>query len=375
MKKLCFVVSSSATALAFLKGPMQQLSRYYEIHLIANTNDTERLYEELPIKQFHFIPIERGLKPFHDLYCLYKMIRFLRAHTFDALHSVSPKAGLMAMLGGYIARVPLRTHTFTGQVWANKKGIFRLLLKSIDRLIARCASQVLVDGQSQLQFLKEHGVVGPAAQVLGKGSICGVSLTRFAPSAVLREQRRKTLHLKENEWVFMFLGRLNHDKGVIDLIHAFAQLDQSKKPSSLFLVGHDEEQIKARFLHISSKIHFIPFEKKPEELLQACDSFCLPSYREGFGLSVIEASTLEKPIICSDVYGLADTVVQGETGLRHAVGDVDQLKQQLNYALNHPKEMRAMGKAGRKYVGDNFSEKLMLEEWEIFYKKQLSYNR
>jgi glycosyltransferase involved in cell wall biosynthesis len=226
-----------------------------------------------------------------------------------------------------------------------------------------------------LRYLKEHGVINPAAQVLGKGSICGVSLTRFTPSVSLREERRKKLKLEENEWVFMFLGRLNHDKGVIDLIHAFRQLDQSKMPSSLFLVGHDEEQIKTRFQPISSKIHFIPFEKKPEELLQACDSFCLPSYREGFGLSVIEASALEKPIICSDAYGLADTIVQGETGLRHGVGDVDDLKQKLIYALNHREKLRAMGKAGRKYVKANFSEKRLLEEWKSFYKKQLSYKR
>ena len=375
MKKLCFVVSSPATAMAFLKGPMQTLSKHYTLHLIVNTKNTAPLLKELPLKEVHVQSIERGINPIKDLNCLISMVRFLRKQKFDALHSVSPKAGLMAMLGGLIANVPLRTHSFTGQVWANKKGIFRLLLKSIDRLIARCASQVLVDGQSQLHYLKEHGVVGPTAKVLGKGSICGVSLTRFSPSDSIREQRRKALKLDKKEWVFMFLGRLNHDKGVIDLIHAFAQLDQSKKPSSLFLVGHDEEQIKARFQHISPKIQFIPFEKKPEELLQACDSFCLPSYREGFGLSVIEASALEKPIICSDAYGLADTIVQGETGLRHTVGEVDQLKQQLNYALNHPKEMRAMGKAGRKYVEDNFSEKLMLEEWESFYKKELSYKR
>ena len=173
----------------------------------------------------------------------------------------------------------------------------------------------------------------------------------------------------------MFLGRLNKDKGVIDLIKAFGQLDQSKKPSSLFLVGHDEEQIKTRFQHVSPKIHFIPFEKKPEELLQACDSFCLPSYREGFGLSVIEASALEKPIICSDAYGLADTIIQGETGLRHRVGDVEHLKEQLSFALNHPKELNAMGKAGRNYVEANFSEKRLLKEWESFYKKQLSYKQ
>lgn len=375
MKKLCFVVSSPATALAFLKGPMQTLSKYYTLHLIVNTKDVRPLLAELPLKGVHVQKIERGINPLKDLNCLISMVRFLRKQQFDALHSVSPKAGFMAMLGGLIANIPLRTHTFTGQVWANKKGLFRFLLKSMDRLIAGCATQVLVDGKSQLRYLKEHGVINPAAQVLGKGSICGVSLTRFKPSVSLREERRKKLKLEENEWVFMFLGRLNHDKGVIDLIHAFEQLDQSKKPSSLFLVGDDEEQIKTHFQPTSSKIHFIPFEKNPEELLQACDSFCLPSYREGFGLSVIEASALEKPIICSDAYGLADTIVQGETGLRHGVGDVDDLKQKLTYALNHREELRAMGKAGRKYVEANFSEKRLLEEWESFYKKQLSYKR
>jgi len=375
MKKLCFVVSSPATAMAFLKGPMQILSKHYTLHLIVNTKDVRPLLAELPLKGVHVQKIERGINPLKDLNCLISMVRFLIKQEFDALHSVSPKAGLMAMLGGLIANVPMRTHTFTGQVWANKKGVFRFLLKFIDRLIAGCANQVLVDGKSQLCYLKEHGVIGSAAQVLGKGSICGVSLTRFAPSASLREERRKTLKLKEDEWAFMFLGRLNKDKGVIDLIHAFAQLDQSKMPSSLFLVGHDEEQIKTRFQPISSKIHFIPFEKKPEELLQACDSFCLPSYREGFGLSVIEACALEKPIICSDAYGLADTIIQGETGLRHRVGDVDDLKQQLTYALNHPEQMRKMGQAGRKYVEANFSESLLLIEWERFYQKQLPYKR
>jgi len=375
MKKLCFVVSSSATALAFLKGPMHQLSRYYEIHLIANATDTESFYEELPIKQFHFIPIERGLKPFHDLYCLYKMIRFLRTHTFDALHSVSPKAGLMAMLGGYIARVPMRTHTFTGQVWANKKGGFRWLLKTMDRLIARCASHVLVDGKSQLQFLKENQVVGSAADVLGKGSICGVSLERFNPSLTIRASRREALKIPPQEWVFMFLGRLNKDKGVIDLIQAFIQLNQAETSCSLYLVGHDEEEIESRYADLSNKIHFIPFDKKPETLLQACDTFCLPSYREGFGLSVIEASALGKPIICSDAYGLKDTIIDHQTGLRHRIGDVHDLQQQLSYAIHHPEKMNAMGRAGRKYVKENFSEEYLLTEWEMFYRKNLGYKR
>ena len=371
MKKLCFVVSSPATALAFLKGPMEVLAASYELHLVANTTHPQELLEELPIKAVHVFPIERGIRPLHDLRCLIQVIRFFRHGDFDALHSVSPKAGLMAMLGGYFARTPLRTHTFTGQVWANKKGVFRFLLKAIDRLIARCATQVLVDGKSQRQFLVDEGVVDSKAEVLGKGSICGVSLARFSPKSSIRVKRRKALGLSENEWAFMFLGRLNKDKGVIDLIHAFSELNQTEHTASLFLIGHDEEEIQARFQSVSNKIHFIPFEKKPEELLQACDTFCLPSYREGFGLSVIEASALEKPIICSDAYGLQDTIVKGETGLRHRVGEVAHLKEQLLWALQHPEEMRAMGKNGRVYVEENFSGQVLLNAWKNFYAEKL----
>jgi glycosyltransferase involved in cell wall biosynthesis len=342
MKKICFVVSSPTTAQAFLKEPMQVLAQYYTIHLVVNTNNAEQLKQELPIAAVHVLPIERGINPIKDLFCLLAMIRFLQDKKFDALHSISPKAGLMAMLGGFITSVSLRTHTFTGQVWANKKGLF-----------------------------KEQGVVGIKASVLGKGSICGVSLERFSPAATIRKERRKQLSIPSKEWVFMFLGRLNKDKGIIDLIDAFTQIDQGNFPCSLYLIGHDEEEIKNRFQTISSKIHFIPHEKKPEELLQACDTFCLPSYREGFGLSVIEASALEKPIICSDAYGLADTIIEGQTGLRHRVGDVSDLKSKMLQALQDPSAMKKMGIAGRKYIKENFEANKLLAAWESFYTKKL----
>ena len=371
MKKLCFVVSSPATALAFLKSPMQVLAKDYELHLVANTPSSKLLMEELPLKAVYCFPIERGIHPINDVRCLIQIIRFFRGQEFDAIHSVSPKAGLMAMLGGYVAGVPLRIHTFTGQVWANKSGVFRYTLKVIDKLIARCATNILVDGNSQRTFLIEEGVVGTQAEVLGKGSICGVSMERFSPNLSIRNTRRKALEIKNDEWVFMFLGRLNQDKGVIDLIQAFSAIEQQKNSCSLFLVGHDEEEIEARFQSASKKIHFIPFEKKPEELLQACDTFCLPSYREGFGLSVIEASALEKPIICSDAYGLQDTIVKGETGLRHRVGEVAHLEEQLKWALQHPEEMRAMGKNGRVYVEENFNEQMLLNAWKNFYAEKL----
>ena len=97
MKKICFVVSSPATAQAFLKGPMQVLAQYYTIHLVVNAKNVEQIKQELSIEAVHVLPIERGINPIKDLFCLFAMIRFLHDKEFDALHSVSPKAGLMAM--------------------------------------------------------------------------------------------------------------------------------------------------------------------------------------------------------------------------------------------------------------------------------------
>ena len=107
MKKLCFVVSSPATARAFLKGPMQILAKKYALYLIANTQDIAALKKELPIKAVHFQAIERGVNPIKDLWCLISMWRFLRREKFDALHSVSPKGRLNGNAGRLSSKSPL----------------------------------------------------------------------------------------------------------------------------------------------------------------------------------------------------------------------------------------------------------------------------
>lgn len=368
MKKICFIVSSPNTAYAFLKGPINRLARTHEIYLIANFNSTDLEYiKELQIKKIFYFKIIRKISLFKDSMCLLKMIFFFKKYRFDAIHSVSPKAGFMGMVAGKLTFVKMRTHTFTGQVWATKEGLFKYFLKLIDRIIASCATNILVDGKSQLEFLFNNNIAKKKLQVLGNGSISGVSIERFCPSFKVRKSTREKLKIPQKEWIFMFLGRLNIDKGVVDLIKAFGKIDQNKHRCSLFFIGDDEENIKTIYGSKYSKIYFFPHQKFPEDLLQACDTFCLPSHREGFGISVIEASSLEIPVICSDIYGLKETVIDGVTGLKHRVGDVEHIKEKLEFALSNKILMKRIGKNGRKYVEKDFSEKLMLKYWENFY--------
>ena len=122
MKKICFIVSSPYTAYTFLNAPIKQLAKNYEIFIIANYNQNELGYlKELPIKKIFYFQIIRKISLFKDLRCLFKMISFFKKNKFDAIHSVSPKAGFLAMVSGNLALIRMRTHTFTGQVWATKE--------------------------------------------------------------------------------------------------------------------------------------------------------------------------------------------------------------------------------------------------------------
>ena len=132
MKKICFIVSSPLTAHSFLSGPINELSKDYEVYLILNENKRyKKLIKGLNVKKVFHFEILRTISLCKDIKCLIKMAYFLKKNKFVAIHSVSPKAGLIGMLAGRIACIPKRIHTFTGQVWATKKGFYSLMDKII----------------------------------------------------------------------------------------------------------------------------------------------------------------------------------------------------------------------------------------------------
>lgn len=173
--------------------------------------------------------------------------------------------------------------------------------------------------------------------------------------------------------MFLFLGRLNVDKGVLDLAAAFSKLQQSHKNVKLLFIGYDEENL---LPIINEKVGLENFKfygptSEPELLLQTGDVLCLPSYREGFGTSVIEGSLLELPIICSDTYGLKETIIDNKTGLRHKVKDVDSIYEQMKKLAVNADLRVEMGKAGRAYVLDNFKASQISQKWLEYYKQLL----
>lgn len=375
-KKICFVVSSPITAQAFLINHIRVLSDHYDVYLVANFDgfDTTVL-KNTEIKEMHHIAIHRNIKLWSDFVSLLKMIKYFKTMKFDAVHTVTPKAGLVGIIASKLGGIRVRIHIFTGQVWHTKKGIFKKFLKFLDKIIVFNATKILVDGESQRRFLINEGIIKNSnSVVLGKGSISGVNTSKFVPDHETREEIRKKLGIKNDEIVIMFLGRMNIDKGIRELTDAFKILNQKFPTLKLLLVGGDEQNMTSYIKNKISNLDQVILygsTPTPEKYIQACDIFSLPSHREGFGTSVIEASLLEKPIVCSDTYGLQETIIENKTGLRHKVGDVNSLVVQLDTLISSKEHRVELGKNGREYVLNNFSADMISFAWLQFYLKEL----
>lgn len=375
MNKICFVVAVPGTAQAFLKDHFRELTKTYEVHLVANfpNEESKQEFDELGVI-CHNAPIERPISIVNDLKALFALYRIFKREGFDSTHSVTPKAGLLTSVASWMAGVKVRIHIFTGQVWATRKGVMRSVLKMMDKLIALFDNHILVDGESQRQFLIKEGVIkAKNSQVLANGSISGVKLERFVISDEVRQAEREEFGFKDDDVVYIFLGRLNHDKGIGELYEAFNKLVTECPKSKLLLYGSDEEGYEAKAaayanLKRNENFFYPGLTRKPFDALQGGDVFVLPTWREGFGSSVIEAQALGLPVITSDAYGVVDASLPNVTGLRCKVDDPEGLYECMKHYYEHPELRKKHGEAGRKRVFELFDCNLVTEAWVEYYK-------
>ncbi|MBL8490349.1 MAG: glycosyltransferase family 4 protein [Rhodocyclaceae bacterium] len=375
---LCFVVSSPMTVTAFLKAHIAAATEAgYRVSVVMNTDDPATLSTLGIPATLHPVAIERRISPWRDLAAVLQLHALFRRERFDLVHSISPKAGLLGMLAARLAGVPQRIHTFTGQVWATRTGAARRILKSADRLLAWLTTTALVDSRSQRDFLVTEGVVAAAkAQVIGNGSICGVDTDRFAPSPAHRESVRRELGTDATATIALFLGRLNRDKGILELAEAYAGLAGELPALHLVLVGPDEEGLLPRVRAIAgnaaARVHHVPWTGEPERYMAAADIFCLPSHREGFGLVAIEAAAVGLPVLASRIYGVTDAVAEGETGLLHPPGDIGAIATLLRrLAVDEPLR-QTLGGEGRDRALREFGQREVVAGQLAFYGKILN---
>lgn len=377
--KISFVVAIPITARVFLLDHIVCLMKKYEVHLIANFDGQDEIKSEFETMGIicHEAPIQRQISISKDLKALLSLRKLFKKEKFVCVHSVTPKAGLLTACAGWLSRVSHRVHIFTGQVWATRTGVMRFVLKMMDKMIVLLDTNLLVDGEGQRQFLIREGVLSEKkSMVLANGSIAGIKLNKYVISNEVRKEERVRLGIADDNVVYIFLGRLNHDKGIGEIYSAFNKLVQECPKSVLLFYGMDEEGYDKKVKEYPNikrgENYFFPgLTKTPFKALQAGDVFVLPTWREGFGVSVLESQALGLPVITSDAYGVVDASVAGETSLRCGVNDVDGLYQCMKIYYNDESLRKNHGMVGRKRVEDKFNNDVVSKAWMDFYNEML----
>ena len=360
--KIAIVVSTPMFVRAFLVHQINTLVEFYDVTVITNLNGNSSILDNISNKvNIINLPIERKINLFADLKALFLLISIFYKNKFSLIHSVSPKAGLLTAIASWISRVPNRLHTFTGQVWMTKKGMSRWFLKLLDKIIVSLNTSIVVDSFSQQDFLITEGILSKELSiVLGGGSISGVDVNRFQPSKIHRNMIRKQLNMKDDCLIFLFVGRLKREKGVFELVEAFKNVSERHDDVALLIVGPDDEGLKqgliSRLEGSKEFVRCVDFTKTPEQYMAASDIFVLPSYREGFGSVIIEAASCGLPSIGSNIYGLSDAIMAGETGLLVPVRSSKLLEKAMLKLVDNNKLRKDMSLNARKRVTHHFSQ-------------------
>lgn len=351
-----------------------------DVTIIAGDDDFGVKYTNFLNVDFIKVSIDRKINIFSDCLSLLKLIFLFKCKKFDIVHSTTPKAGLLCALAGWITRVPVRIHTFTGQPWIAEKGMKKWILILCDKIIGFLNTQCYTDSASQRNFLIHQGIIKASRlSVICQGSLAGVDITRFNPEKFSTQDKCKLkseLGISDSASVILFVGRVAADKGINELLCAFKKIILNNIDCYLLIVGPMEEEgqvILNKLLEptIKSRLKIIGFSESPENYMSIANIFCIPSYREGFGTVVIEAAAMKVPSVGSDIYGLSDAIINHETGILVPVRNCEALYLALTNILINESFRLTMANKAYNRVLKHFDSSVLSNALIIEYKKLL----
>lgn len=362
----------------FCKGVLQQLSEKYEVVALSSPGQAMETIAKREGVRTIAIPMERRISPFKDLKSLIKIIKAIRREKPTMVHSMTPKAGLLCMIAAWMARVPVRIHTFTGLVFPTSTGFKRKMLMFTDKITCACATHVNPEGEGVKNDLQSFGITKKPMKVLGYGNVRGVDMDYYSRRP---EVMKITESLRDGKkFTFVFVGRIVRDKGINELVSAFQRLYENHPQLRLFLVGPFENTLDPVTEETQTVIKTHPSieavgPKSGDELLAyyvSADCYVFPSYREGFPNTVLEAGAMGLPSIVTDINGSREIIADGENGIVVASKDEKALYDAMEKMVLNEQLRESMASNARRMISDRFEQGFVRKCLYDFYEDCLS---
>ncbi|MBR0115675.1 MAG: glycosyltransferase family 4 protein [Prevotella sp.] len=378
MKKIIRASTIPLSLELFCRGLLREMSEQYEVVALSSPGELLDIVEKREGVRCIRINMERHISPLKDLVSLWRIIKTFRREKPDIVHSMTPKAGLLCMMAGWMTGVPVRVHTFTGLVFPSATGLKRRILIATDRLTCCCATHVIPEGEGVKNDMLNNHITKKPLKVLGHGNVRGVDMEYYDRTP---EVMRRVKQLRDDtKMTFIFVGRVGRDKGIEELCKAFDRLSKEHDNLRLWIVGPDENDVDpipalARaIIDHHPEVHTLGMQREVNLLAYyaAADCFVLPSYREGFPNTVLEAGAMGLPSIVTDINGSREIVKEGENGLIVPPHDADALYYAMKQMTEKSQERQHMADNARKMVADRFEQGYVRQCLYDFYNEILS---
>jgi glycosyltransferase involved in cell wall biosynthesis len=369
MKRICFVVTLSMTIKSFLLDLASYLIEQgeYDVTFIC---DNDPGLNELLTPGMHYTPItmKRGIS-LSGIKTIYELFKIFKKEQFDIVQYSTPNAAFYASIAAKKAHIRNRLYCQWGiRYMGFDGGLAHCIFKLIEKITCKYSTIVESESHSLYQFsINEQLYAHSKASVIWNGSACGVNFTKFdiTKREEWRAKIRKESGIGDTEIVIGYAGRITRDKGINELWLAFQNLLPDFN-SKLLLIGSidDASSLNPALLDWSQHdqhVTYVDWTDRPEEYYAAMDVFVSPSYREGFGLVVIEAGAMGVPAIVSDVPGQVDTVVPDVTGIICEVKNPIPLEKAMEKLIRNPKLRKFMGKQAAIHVRENYEQKQLFD--------------
>jgi len=361
-----------------LKGQHRFMSEngFEVVGVSSSGKELQEIQNEEGIKTVA-LEMTRIISPIKDVKALWNFYILCKKEKPTMVHSHTPKAGIVGMLGAKLAGVPIRLHTVAGMPLMEARGFKRKILGLVEKVTYSSASKVYPNSKGLYDFIVQNNYTqANKLKVIGQGSSNGIDTNHFAPEQVSAEEQSQLKHdlgIKAEDFVFVFVGRLVGDKGINELIKAFVDLDDPK--IKLLLVGpleSDLDPLKDSTLteiEINKNIISVGFQKDVRQYFAIAQALVFPSYREGFPNVVMQAGAMGLPSIVSNINGCNEIVKEGKNGTIIPVKNAETLKVAMQKMYSDKNYYNHLKKNSRLMIRSRYEQSIvwnaLLKEYRL----------
>ncbi|MEE1351186.1 MAG: glycosyltransferase family 4 protein [Clostridia bacterium] len=374
MKKICIVTTMWSSINNWVKPFLNEYNkRGVDVSIVCNMSSEyeKQLKEEFPFVHTYPIPFPRGINLLGSLQSVGRLTKLFKSEKFDMVQYSTPNASMYAAVAAKIAKIPVRLYCQWGMVYVTMHGIKRTVFKFIERLVCSISTQVQPDSIGNLEFCRGEGFYDKKKSlVIWNGSAKGLDMAAFdlSKKEEYAKEIKEKYSISKDDIVVGFVGRLGREKGCNELFTAFKRIKEQYPNLKLLFVGpiEKEDTIETDILEYFRNCGDIIKTDRVsnvEKYISAMDIFVLPSYREGFGMSVIEASAMGVPVIVTEYPGPSSAIEDGVTGISVPIKDSYALEKAIVQLLEDSVKRIEMGNAGREFAEQKFEQKEFIQHY------------